>query len=809
MAEDNQNNQDNQKTEKEDNSDSNSANIELHKKTSRTFVNQGIDALIRFSPVGGSGFILVSSLLNQDWIVSIISFPFTLVSVIWASYSESVLTRFSEIYKQRGKQDVDSFMASVDKVDKTIKETIKWQLAKTEEKYLRCLKITDDHLFYLTEGLEQKETSLLLNDVFIELRITGQNISIPTNFSDSDEHLKESIERDIWSFLKEAQENQAYHSLWITAKGGLGKTTLLKHITYIYANKKYRRFNAPNLIPVLLYLRRWQNQITQENPPNLPTLIEQYYLLELPLGKDLKLPPNWAENHLKNGKMLIMLDGFDEVKENLRQGVSEWIAQQLKNYPYSYFILASRPYAVDDYQGKIKPKTRLSIIPFDDKQKARFIQRWYECRVKNDHKKNSLTAREITAKATLKANNLIEQITQRPELSQLARIPLMLNMIVSLHSLSQSRKLPNKRSDLYEQIISLQLGSRPLARDIELILGASQSEHILQGLALEMMIQEQKEVEYQDLISKINKQFSTYKIDSSVEVTEFLKEIETISELIVKSDDSYGFAHLSFQEYLASKEIIKTEQENILIDNWDKSWWQETILLYSAQFIPTNLLQYLIKINSQESIKLAKLCLDEIPEKKLAKLQQSLNFITIEEIASVVNNLLFAKLEEYLKNGQWREADEETTRLMLQLGDKDEKGYLDVEDCKNFPREELRTIDQLWLKYSDNKFGFSVQKQIYLEVGGKLDNYDYDSYDYDSYKRMGDCVGWRKNNQWLSDSQLIFTFDKNTAPKGFLPFFFDIGGGSVGFSRFDPEAGSAGFFTYLSMVAISYLFSKL
>jgi predicted NACHT family NTPase len=453
------------------------------------------------------------------------------------------------------------------------------------------------------------------------------------------------------------------------------------------------------------------------------------------------------------------------VKKDLRQGVSEWIAEQLKNYPYSYFILTSRPYAVQDYRGKIQPKTRLSIIPFDDEQKSRFIQRWYECRVKNDHKKNSLTPREITAKATLKANNLIEQITQRPELSQLTRNPLMLNMIVSLHSLSQSRKLPNKRSDLYEQIISLQLGSRPLAKEIELILGASQSENILQGLALEMMIQEQREIEYEDLISKINQQFSTYKVDSSVEAKEFLKEIETISELIVIIDDYYEFAHLSFQEYLASKEIIKTGQENILIENWHKSWWRETILLYSAQFIPTNLLEHLIKINSEESIKLSKLCLDEIPEKKLAKVQESLNLTNvIEGIKSQVDNLLFAKLEEYLENGQWREADEETTRLMLQLGDKDEKGYFSVEDAKIFPKEELRTIDKLWLNYSDGKFGFSVQKQIYLEVGGKLDDYDYES-----YKKMGDRLGWRKNkDEWLSYSN--FTFDKKNAPQGHLPY---------------------------------------
>ncbi len=761
--------EDNQETAKSQGEDNNS-DIDKGNNNLEDLIQQFLFTLLKpvakyipISVIGGSSGFAVMLLKEGKPLLAFLLVVIAILVGIFGRYLEAFITALAEKYAERGKQDGNSVLVWIDEKDKKIREAIKWKFSGGEDKYLNCLKITDDSLFSLTEGLEKKQTSLSLADVFIELKITGQNIPTPVGFNYDDEDLKELPERDIWSLLKEAKKNHAFHSLMITAKGGLGKTTLLKHITHIYANKKYRSYNAPNLIPILLYLRRWQSQISQETSLDLATLIEQNYIPDLPLGKNLKLSPNWAKNHLNNGEMLIMLDGFDEVKKDFRQSVSQWIAQQLKNYPFSYFILTSRPYAVKDYQGKTKPKTRLSIIPFNDAQKARFIQRWYECREKINHNKNSLNPREIIAKATLKANNLIEQIKQRQELNQLARNPLMLNMIVSLHSLSQSRKLPNKRSNLYQQVISLQLGSSPLAKDIELILGDNQSENILQGLALDMMLKEQRKIDYEDLINKINTQFNIYKIDSSVTTKEFLEEIETISELIVKIDDYYEFAHLSFQEYLASKEIIKTKRENILIDNWDKSWWRETILLYSAQFIPTNLLQHLIEIKSEESIKLAKLCLDEIPEKKLAKVKQSLNFSdVIEEIENQVDNLLFQKLKDYLKNGQWQKADEETTRLMLQLGDKDEKGYLSVEDCQNFPKEELRTIDKLWLDNSDGKFGFSVQKQIYLEEGGKL-NY----YDYESYKKMGDRLGWRKNNKWLSYSNL--TFDKDIAQQGQFP----------------------------------------
>jgi hypothetical protein len=132
-----------------------------------------------------------------------------------------------------------------------------------------------------------------------------------------------------------------------------------------------------------------------------------------------------------------------------------------------------------------------------------------------------------------------------------------------------------------------------------------------------------------------------------------------------------------------------------------------------------------------------------------------------QNIKNQVDNLLFTKLNECLKNRQWQAADEETTRLIIQLGDKDKKGYLNANDCKNFPKEELHTIDKLWLDNSDNKFGFSVQRKIYLEVGGRLDKYNYES-----HKKKGKRLGWMKDGAWLEYSELDFDI---TAPQGHLP----------------------------------------
>ncbi|MFM7851992.1 MAG: GUN4 domain-containing protein [Flammeovirgaceae bacterium] len=47
------------------------------------------------------------------------------------------------------------------------------------------------------------------------------------------------------------------------------------------------------------------------------------------------------------------------------------------------------------------------------------------------------------------------------------------------------------------------------------------------------------------------------------------------------------------------------------------------------------------------------------------------------------------QLEEYLKNQQWYEADQETWKLMLKVTNREEEGWLDLENIKNFPSEDL------------------------------------------------------------------------------------------------------------------------
>jgi serine/threonine protein kinase len=141
----------------------------------------------------------------------------------------------------------------------------------------------------------------------------------------------------------------------------------------------------------------------------------------------------------------------------------------------------------------------------------------------------------------------------------------------------------------------------------------------------------------------------------------------------------------------------------------------------------------------------------------------------------------YRQLDRLLASGKWQEADEETYKKMLEAAGRTKDGWLRIEDIDRFPCEDLRTIDQLWVKYSNGRFGFSVQKRIYESLGGTRE------YDEKILEAFGDRVGWRVNKKWLYYNDLKFN---TKAQEGHLPAralgmgCWDWGLGGVGlFSR--------------------------
>ncbi|MEB3883405.1 GUN4 domain-containing protein [Lyngbya sp. CCY1209] len=146
-------------------------------------------------------------------------------------------------------------------------------------------------------------------------------------------------------------------------------------------------------------------------------------------------------------------------------------------------------------------------------------------------------------------------------------------------------------------------------------------------------------------------------------------------------------------------------------------------------------------------------------EERVARLEKTLDQVVL----LMSDTFRYGKLRELLEAKNWREADLETTRVMLEIANQPKHDNLKPDEVMLFPCSALHLLDQLWLKYSNNQFGFSVQRRIYTEAGGTD---DISNIDLDLLARVGDRLGWREEKKWLPYEQLNFSL---SAPPGCHP----------------------------------------
>ncbi|WP_205370301.1 GUN4 domain-containing protein [Thermoleptolyngbya sp. PKUAC-SCTB121] len=737
--------------------------------TEHQFVQKAVNLIIQWSPLGGSLGILAHSILQQNWVIAVLTFPVMLVTVVWAKYTENFTARVGDWAGEKGKRDADSFTSWLDQID----QALRMQLSGFDGKFLKaqssaCRLCVTDNEVPIPLGLTNPD----LDDVYVPLQLSrdffrsrnGEMLpNLPGLQRRDAEALIEAAENrkpfDIWDILTRLQTSPNLRSFAILAWGGYGKTTLLRHLTYCYCTRPHatrRRHQTPEFIPVLLMLRTWRDEIAQPDPPSLPDLITQHHIPKLPGGKNLTIPAAWATRLLHSDRALIMFDGFDEVADEQRVAVSRWIAEQMQTYDRCTFILTSRPNAYSQDYAAERPQLELKVEPFDEDRREKFVKQWYLAQERNAVSTASRNAADVEETADRRAADLLAQIEQRKELADLAKNPLMLSMIAMFHRSLPNSQLPTRRTELYREICGLQLGFRPIAKRIDLLLDAEPSQKILQTLALAMTEQEKTSIAEPDLLTHIAEQLR--RLDEAVAPAKWLAQIVQVSELLVKRDEDYEFAHRSFQEYLTAVELKEQQEagEAQVLEHFTAEFWQNTILLYvSLLQNPSGLIRAACG-QGADAIAFAYDCC-------------KMNRRVEDAVKAEVNQLRYGRLENLLATGQWKAADQETFNLMYQTLDR----QWTVKGLLNYPCEDLRWLNDLWLNYSNGRFGFSVQKEIYVACGGILDG----KYHREAWETFCDRVGWRQEGKYVYYGKL--TLDPLHSPDGKLP----CGDGCVGFGE--------------------------
>ncbi|MGQ4649369.1 GUN4 N-terminal ARM-like repeat domain-containing protein [Lyngbya aestuarii] len=119
-------------------------------------------------------------------------------------------------------------------------------------------------------------------------------------------------------------------------------------------------------------------------------------------------------------------------------------------------------------------------------------------------------------------------------------------------------------------------------------------------------------------------------------------------------------------------------------------------------------------------------------------------------------NIDYVKLQQLLLHQEFFAADCLTREKLCEIAGSSavQRKWPYFSEVDNFPIADLQTINNLWFIHSQGKFGFSVQRELWLSLGK-------------NWEKLWPKIGWKKGNSWTRyPNEFIWDL---SAPLGHLP----------------------------------------
>jgi len=378
--------------------------------------------------------------------------------------------------------------------------------------------------------------------------------------------------------------------LAVIGGAGSGKSTLVAYLAYHLATTCGREGDvppfvlpgeAPFLVPFVVPFReyrQYRDQIGEEGDGSLagfvPWCVERQVRRSEPKFCGQAAP--LCETLLRAKCCLLLLDGLDEIASAAERPQVRAAVETLVNttYPGNRVIVTARGSGYRDQAVFGKDFTRLDVQSLDDDETGILVGNWCRQLYPADAQAHTdgllLAIGEMNARSTQADNR------------RLIGTPLLVTMVVSVEF--GEAELPRERAKLYEACVKVILTAQynTLVGDSQEVLNWGgpwdEQREWLAKLAFEMHrggsgAAAIPEARVREILAG---ELSPGKLDRFIEATRYR------GGLFEEKAELFQFLHLTFQEFLVARYLVKHRDEDPLpglAPHIAEPWWREALLL--------------------------------------------------------------------------------------------------------------------------------------------------------------------------------------------------------------------------------------
>ncbi len=386
------------------------------------------------------------------------------------------------------------------------------------------------------------------------------------------------------------QAVETFSKLRVLGKPGVGKTTFLQHLA-IQCN---RGAFAANQVPVFIVLRNFAEESRGRGEFNLLNYISQEFLTSKISDSSI------IETLLGAGRVLLLLDGMDEVLNQESNAVLREIRRFSDKYHKNQFVATCRTAA---QKLMLRGFTDVEIAPFTQEQITGFAKKWFVAFTKTN-----------TQDGQAQSVKFIQKLDE-PEnwqFRQLIITPLFLHLACWVFH--GQEKFPTKRSEFYKQGLDILLGKWDEARGVE-------RDNVYRGFLLPQKLKLLSQIaaatfnEGQYFFEqRVIEQYIGDYIRNLPEMPTEPEELQLESEAVLKAIESqhgllterargiFSFSCLAFQEYFTARKIVASHNLQALeqalgglVSHISDPHWREIFLLTAAMLRSADSLVQLMK----------------------------------------------------------------------------------------------------------------------------------------------------------------------------------------------------------------------